>query len=306
MKKLIFILFVMLGSIDYVKACNICGCSASNQYLGILPQSKSNFIGVQYQYRSFFNTHMPEAGELNGEISKEYYHMAQVWGRYKISNRVQVFAFVPYVSNVHQETNAKTIYNGIGDISILANYKILGAVCSGKEWQHVLQAGAGIKLPAGKYDRMAIKYSDALPNMQPGTASLDFITNINYTFQHTHTGINTDVSYIYTTSNPDKYRFGNRFQGGMLIFYSMGIKKLRLIPQIGGRYEYTYRDYENYFYGIKNDMSGGGRLSGSAGIQAFYDHIGIQVAFHKPIVQNYANGMVNNKLKIETGIYWLF
>jgi hypothetical protein len=75
---------------------------------------------------------------------------------------------------------------------------------------------------------------------------------------------------------------------------------------LGARYEYAFSDYDNFALNIRNDMSGGSQLYASAGIQTFYKGLCIQAMAHKPIAQHYAGGMVNSKLKIETGIYLLF
>jgi hypothetical protein len=306
MKRLISLLVVVLYVTNQTNACTVCGCSASNQYLGILPQSKTSFVGIQYQFRAFNSMHIPEAGETIAKTSVENYHTVQIWGRYNISDRIQLFAFVPYISNERIEGGVKSNLNGLGDATILINYHVLGANCKGKEWRHNLLAGGGVKLPTGKYDDYSIKYNDGLPNMQPGTSSYDFIINANYTFQHNNTGVNTDLSYVVTTQNADKYKFGNRLNLGLNAFHTIKIKQYKIIPLLGARYEIAGCDYDNYSLGLKNDMSGGNQLYVSIGMQAYYSKIGIQAMLLKPVIQNYASGMVSNNYKAEAGVYFLF
>lgn len=303
MKKLLIFL-VSLSCIDAIQACTVCGCSASNQYLGVLPNSKNSFAGVQYQYREFYSK--PHSSAEGEEISHDNYHTVQLWGRYNLFNKVQLFAFVPYVLNERKESGVYSNNTGFGDITLLANYRILGAKCTGKKWQHNLLAGGGVKLPTGRYNSEAVRAYIELPNTQPGTASFDFIVNTNYTLLHNNTGLNTDVSYVITNPNKDKYKFGNRFSAGLLLFHTITANKFKIIPQLGSRYEMNSMDYSNSEYSIINESSGGNQLFASVGLQAFRNNIGGQFMFHKPIAQNYADGMVNSRYKTEMGIFILF
>lgn len=306
MKKVITLFVIITLFTNYAKACTVCGCSASNQYLGILPQSKNSFVSLQYQFRAFTGIHHSEAGESGINRTTEDYHSLQLWGRHNLSKRVQLFAFIPYVINKHIENGIRSNINGIGDITILANYRLAGVNCTGKEWQHNLLLGGGVKLPTGKYDSYSVKYNEGLPNMQAGTSSYDFTINTNYTLQHKKTGINTDISYVVTTSNKDKYKFGNRLSAGLLAFHTITNKQIRIIPQMGLRYENAGSDYDNFSLRLKNDMSGGNQLFATVGVQVFYEKVGVNVMYHNPVVQHYASGMVNNKFKMESGFYLLF
>ncbi|MBS1585917.1 MAG: hypothetical protein JSS82_10285 [Bacteroidetes bacterium] len=305
MKKLIIAVLAMISMANVGSACTLCGCSASNQYLGILPQSHSNFIGLQYQNRYFTSADMDGRENDPKAESKQYYNTLQLWGRYNVG-RVQLFAFVPYVVNKHVEASGTDKVNGVGDITLMANVRLLGNSCSGKAWRHYLQAGGGVKLPTGAYKRDEIKYEEGLPNMQAGTHSFDFLANTNYTIMHKNTGLNLDASYTATTANGDGYKYGNRLTIGLLGFYSYKQKKTTLVPQLGLRYDVSGGDYDNYTSRLRNDMTGGHQLYASAGIQAYYGQIGLQLGYHRPIAQYYADGMVKNKYKAEAGIYFLF
>src|SRR5690606_33016471 len=83
-------------------ACSVCACSATNQYLGILPNSKNNFAGIQYQLREFSARHDAMEG-MPPETSRDFYHTAQLWGRYNLPANIQLFAFAPYIYNERYE-----------------------------------------------------------------------------------------------------------------------------------------------------------------------------------------------------------
>jgi hypothetical protein len=307
MKKTI-ISTVLLSAISFASfACTLCGCSATNQYLGILPPSKNNFVGLQYQSREFSSIHDDEFDDAgNNVVSNEYYNTVQAWGRYNIGSSLQIFAFVPYVINTKIEEGVTTRESGLGDITLLANMRILGNKCTGKILEHSLQAGAGIKMPTGKYDVASVKYLEGLPNMQPGSRSFDFIANANYTITRKMIGLNIDGSYTATTANLDKYKYGNRLSTGLMAFYIIKYKQVSVLPQMGVRYDISGTDYDNYSAKTKNDMTGGNQLYGAAALQAYYRHFGLQLTYHKPLSQHYADGLVNNKFKTEAAIYFLF
>jgi len=287
-------------------ACTVCGCSASNQYLGILPQYHKHFIGLQYQYRGFNSHHLPDGTNEPSATSEEHYSTIQAWGRFNAGKKVQLFAFVPYVYNLKNEEDVRSAISGVGDITLLANYRLIQRDAAGSAWKHSLQAGGGIKLPTGACDVQSVRYEDGLPNMQPGTNSWDFIVNANYTVRKKVIGANADVSYTITTPNSVQYKYGNRLSAGVLGFYWYEKNKLTLLPQAGLRLDVSGTDYDQYRYRIKNDMSGGEQLYVSAGIQGYYGRTGLQLIYHHPLMQHYASGLVKTAFKAEAGIYFLF
>lgn len=304
--KHISLCILLLCAAVYARACTVCGCSASNQYLGILPQFHRHFVGLQYQYRSFESEHPAhEGGESS--FSREYYSTIQAWGRMNVGKRIQVFAFVPYVSNLKKEDGVTSRISGIGDITLLANYRLLGINDDPSQvWRHNLQAGVGIKLPTGAYDTKSIQRSEGLPNMQPGTNSWDFIANANYTLRRKMVGVNADVSFTLLTPNSVQYKYGDRFSAGLTAFYWYQKQQFTWLPQLGLRYDVSGADYDNYRYKIRNDMSGGTQLYASMGMQAYYRRFGLQLMYHHPLVQHYASNLVVARTKADAGIYFLF
>ena len=76
MKYLLSFLLVFIA-IDS-NACTVCGCSASNQYLGILPQFHRHFLGLQYQHREFRSEHPAHEAGHSGTVSQENFNTLQV------------------------------------------------------------------------------------------------------------------------------------------------------------------------------------------------------------------------------------
>src|SRR4051812_40894074 len=84
MRSLYFIIAVVLCTGYNSVACDLCGCSANNQYLGILPQFYKQFIGVQYQYTSFNARQASLMDPAEYETAYEFSNTVQLWGRYYI------------------------------------------------------------------------------------------------------------------------------------------------------------------------------------------------------------------------------
>lgn len=284
-------------------ACNMCGCASGNQYLGLLPQNNSSFVGIQYMYRSFSTVHPDDGGIITPGTSFENYQTLQLWGRVNVSRRLQLMAFAPYVYNTLQQTGIATnTINGFSDVSVIANYKFIEGGCS---WHHKLLAGGGLKVPVGNYDATSFTSEEGLPNMQPGTHSWDFIANANYTIKHSTYGLNTDVSYVATTANKENYKFGNRLSAGTTLFYEWKKKNISLLPQLGARFDQASKDYENYSTRTKDEDGGGWQLYAMQGVQIYYKKIGVQGMCYEPLTQHYASGLVNTRIRAEVGIVFL-
>jgi hypothetical protein len=283
MKKLLICLSLLL-SISSSYACTVCGSSASNQNLGILPLHHKHFVGVQYQHRTFTSIDGDHESRAAPEFSRESYHTLQVWGRYNIGQRVQVFAFVPYVTNFSEHEGKVRTAAGLGDISALATVQLIKKKDCCPGLKHSLQTGAGIKLPTGAYDRTSVSTEEGLPNMQPGTRSYDMLFVANYTVRHEELGANIEASYVLTTPNPYSYKYGDRVSTSASAFYWLRHRAFSFLPQAGLRYDHAWTDYDNYTQRWKSEMSGGDQLYASAGLQVYHKHIGLRLSADIPAV----------------------
>lgn len=304
MKRIITMMLLATCIYMPARACDVCGCSASNQFLGVLPGYNYNFVGLQYLQTDLSSSHPSVNENRPYDHSRDYYNTVQLWGRFNIGRHYQLFAFVPYQYNVHRQDSANALRSGVGDISVLANRILLNKENS--KLQHLLLAGVGIKLPTGSHTGLTQADKDGLPNMQPGTGSVDFIANANYTVRRKNAGINTDAAYTFTTTSKDSYKYGNRLNAGVLGFYSIAIRQVSVMPVAGVRYEYTLHDYDNYSRKWLNEQSGGYLVYATAGVQAFYKKVGARINYQLPLAQHYSGGYVTANHKLESGIFLLF
>ena len=283
MKKLYFLFIILLGSISQSFACDVCGCSLGGSYYGILPQFQKNFIGLRWS-QAKFHAYMNHGAVLGEEHSNDTYSKVELWGRYYINEKIQLFAFVPYGYNTMDGTEQKIKTQGLGDVSVLANYLILNTGESKtKKLKHTLMAGAGVKLPTGKYD-LEDNGLIVNRNFQLGTGSVDFILSGVYTIRYQKVGLNSEAGYKINTRNSQEYLFGNQLHASTRFFYWQNVKALSLLPNVGVYYEQAaeHRDGE-----IIQANTGGNALLFSAGAEMYYKNFSVGFTFQNPIKQNY-------------------
>lgn len=305
MRHFLWLLCGATGMAVQAHACDVCSSGASSQTLGLLPNMNRHFISVQYQYSGYESDHPSLFAGRPNEESREAYHTLQVWGRYAIKERLQLFAFLPYKCNVQHSDTSSYTNKGMGDATLLANVLTINtAKTSGL--QHQLLTGLGLKLPTGSY--MGITEMDklGLPNMQPGTGSWDVMVNGNYTMRAKLIGINADAAYTFTSANKDAYKYGNRLNAGVTGFYQVKTGKMGLLPQVGVRCEYSMHDYDNYSRKWLNEQSGGYICFATAGIQGYRGSIGARLMYQLPVSQHYSAGYVTAKNRVDAGVFFLF
>lgn len=284
-------------------ACDVCGCGVSSQGLGLLPQFSNHFVGVQYSY---FTTHTSHPSLFEGkpnEESDQQYQQLQVWGRYQLSKRFQLFAFAPYYHSKSSNQTENHTNSGIGDVSVMGSYSI--PLKEKEKKKQLLLVGLGLKLPTGSFDASAINSSSNLPLSQTGTGAFDFLANINYTHKWATWGYNIDANYNYTTVNKAEYKFGNKLSISSSAFKWVEKKQFKIVPQVGIKIEYSLRDYTNFTKKYLNEQTGGVAAFTTIGSQFFYKKVGAKVNFQLPFFQQYAQNILQYNARIEAGIFIL-
>lgn len=305
MKHILCCMLLCTGAVISSFACNTCGSSSTGQSLGLLPSMHKHFAGVQYQRRIFSSIHTALAENNPAEHSEEHYNTFQVWGRYHLGERVQVFGFVPYQVNIQRKGGSATQISGVGDVSVLANVALIRTEDEEAKWNSVLLAGGGVKAPTGAWSSVNVTDRNGLPNMQPGSGAWDFIMNANYTLQNGQWGSNAEASYTVTTVSEDGYKYGNKLSAGLLAFYKWQKGNFAMLPQAGARCEYALHDYDNYKRKWLNEQTGGCLIYGSIGLQAYYKRAGLQLNYLLPLPSYYAGGNVTAGYSASAGLFIL-
>lgn len=283
MKKLI-LTGILFFTFTGLFACDICGCSAPGYFFGPFPQFKSHFYGVRYYFRSFNSQVKNDASQF----SKDFYQTAEIWGGLNVGKKWQLMAFVPYNFNKQKSDDGTNSMNGIGDITLLANYKIMNnsrQLKNGKNIRQQLMFGAGIKIPTGKFSADPDEII-AGANNQPGSGSVDVLLNSMYTLQINTWGVNGTVNYKINNS-ADQFRFGNTLNANLFAFKNITAKSLIVSPNVGLMYENLHA---NKLENLKVADTGGNALLGAAGVEINMSKITFGVNVQLPIDQNLSDG----------------
>ncbi|GAB3554684.1 hypothetical protein [Spirosoma fluminis] len=303
MKKVVFFSLFSLITLSTF-ACDLCGCSNGGSFFGILPQGHRGFLGVRYRYNSY-NSHL---NSLNLS-SREQFRTAELWGRFYPFKRVQVLAFVPYQFSQQTmlKTGAETPLRGLSDISALAHYNLINTFIDDSTVHavnHNLLVGGGVKLPTGRFRYNENSLLDvANPNFQLGTGSTDWIANLIYTARYKNWGVNTDVSYRVTTTNPNGYRFGNRVNASASVFYLSGLGGRAIMPNAGLFVEQAGHDTRD---GVMNKQTGGYATYLNLGTEVYLTKLSMGVSYRHPVSQHLSAGELQANDQITTHITFLF
>lgn len=293
MRKIFFGLILALSLPVLSSACDICGCGAGNNYIGILPEFRKQVFGLRYRFNTL-HSHVGVNGSTTYLTTKENYHIAEAWGGWNIRKNVRFMATVPFNINerINQgNTNSKS---GLGDISLWGYYQLLNKkkpVFKRKLLVQTLWLGGGLKLPTSKYNAADKNNGTKNVNLfQLGTGSFDFNTGLMYDIRLQDIGMNITANYKINTNNKYDYRYGNKANLNTQFYYKINIKnKFVLAPNAGLQYEYSSLDSDK---GLSVSVSGGELLSGMAGMEIAYKKIAAGFNYQAQISQNLALGIV--------------
>ena len=305
MKKC-FIAATLLMVVSSSYACSICGCGAGNLYMGLFPNFKSKFFGIRHNY-SEYNTFL-----LNNpaQFSHNFYNSVEVWTGFNIGKRWQVLAFLPYHYNIQNDDDlGRTSKSGLGDITLLANYKLFSTPFSSHvpgSLSHQLFIGGGLKLPTGAFQVNVNDSTTTLAdiNSQIGTGSLDLFLNARHTMEFNNFGINSSINYKIALANNQGYKYGNKVTLNSIAYYKINSNSITMMPNAGFTYENTAG---NSLHGNKIILSDGlnsgsyhtgGYLVGFiAGLECNINKISIGGNIQSPLSQEFAKGQTNMKIK---------
>ncbi len=293
MKKYIILIAIIPISISSF-ACEICGCGVGNFYMGILPHFKKGFIGVRYHYTTYHTVMADDATQY----SYDYFKSTELWGGINIGKKMQLLAFAPYNFNKQVGDDGITKTDGLGDITLLANYKFFNhtKLFKNKKIEQSLFIGGGFKLPTGKFnadvsDPMMVAASTV--NTQIGSGSFDFLLNTMYNVKWNKFGVNTSATYKINTTNSSTVKYGNKAIVNATAFYNIGSNDLIVSPNAGLLYENIAVNLNN---GKTIASTGGQALLATVGVQVKFDKFSVGANFNIPLSQNYSD----NQTKIQS------
>lgn len=280
----ISLLIALLSLPKHPQACDICGCGIAGGYLGVLPQFQKNLIGLRY-FQSSFHHPATLLNTTDGQFLKtDFYHSADLWLRYYMTDKLQVFTFLPYKVNVRSYENGFTEkLSGVGDIQINALQQIINqAADPNRLYRHIWFVGGGVKLPTGRYmQRDSGRRMFPLP-IQVGTGAWSFLAQNLYILRVKNFGFQTDVQYRYQLANELQYRMGNAMTASGSAFYWWQLTPhLAVLPIFGGQFEYLGKDTE---YNYTKENTGGRFGLVNAGVDIYYQRAIFQIFGQWPVL----------------------
>lgn len=282
MRKMIAFIILSLALGHQAMACDVCGCSLGGNYFGILPLYSKNFVGLRWS-QARFHSYVAPTQYLAAQQSNDTYSKMELWGRYYVTKRVQLFAFIPYAYNDMNGTDQVVFASGLGDINILSNFVIVNTGESKSDFKHSLIAGGGVKLPTGKFD-LTDKGKIINRNFQMGTGSVDFNLNAVYTLRYKRIGVNLETGYKINTRNSHAYLFGNQYRSSAQLFFWQQLGLFSFLPHVGMNYEQAamHRDGE-----IIQVNTGGMAWLGNVGMDIYFNRFTMGVNYQQPVSQHY-------------------
>lgn len=281
-------------------SCDLCGC-----YLGPDPNYNFNTAGIRYKLRKFSGDKKEEqntseqdhAGHQHGE--EETYNTAELWGRYYLSPKFQLFGIIPVSSNlIGDET-----FSGAGDIQLQAKYQVFNTEVSGEtKFRNRLFLGGGVKFPTGRYN-IADDSGEVEPHFQPGTGSFDFLLLGSYFAKSGYLGFAADAAYKINTENSNNYIFGDQLNLNGVFTYDINADAVTLIPYAGVYYEYSPEDRNN---GTADANSGGSALLGNFGLDVTVGMFSVKLNYQPVFTQSLNGDQPQNDHRFIAGFGYSF
>lgn len=294
--KILWLLF-SIGFLK-LKACDICGNNPNSMYIGLLPNYSSHFLGIKHRYVRFDTEHNDKQ-----EFGKDALNEWNLWGRYQLSRKIQIYASVPYLVTDRVDNHNDYTIHGLGDISILANYTLIDNSDSmNTKTYHLLQSGLGVKLPTGQSDIIA-NSNTVIPMLQLGTGSADLLANIFYMMRSKKLGWSIDGNYKWNTTGTNAYRMGNSLNMNLRGFYWYQTPKMAWVPNLGLSWEHNESNIDR---GVKNELTGGNSILGAIGVNWFKGKISIGGQVFIPMYQNINSGFTQGSIRVSSQINYFF
>jgi hypothetical protein len=328
--KFLIVSFFFFISIHIATSCDFCNC-----YVSINPLLNKNYIGVRYHFSPYTLNNMLESRLQNSGIDisgfSESRSVYEIFAQVYPLKKLQVQFSFPYIVNIerspagfdedpvnehehsagsthlHPDVSFETSDNhsiyGISDPVIIANYNLIEAQ-SGDSIvvQHNLFLGGGIKIPVGKYKTDPNTSSHERLHM-PGTGSLDYLLNVTYLVKRKQIGLNINSNFLFTNTNSQHYRFGNRFNGKASVFYEIRKGYLYLFPSLGPYFEIAQKDQLNK---VPEFNTGGILMLSQANLDIYYKNISFSMELQLPIQQKLNGTQSEMDYRFVTGIKYAF
>jgi hypothetical protein len=270
------VLFIFFSYISKSSACDVCSGVSNGFNLDISGQQTTNSVGIGYRYIPFKT--------LNENTSNlSMINMVDVYGSYSPVKNFVIISSISYIHSIIKEQESRQTFSGLGDMSLLFNYKALSKIPEkNSNIKHELSFVAGLELPTGKY----INDVDNLPLQQTGSRSVDFLSGVNYQVSLGDWWISNSNILKINTTNKFEYRFGNSYWSAIYAAYSIKKTKHLIRPMVGMDVLHQQRNVKENIY---QNMTGGTLIRSVAGLGYKINDFQISFLTQIPIYQDMNN-----------------
>ncbi|WP_312342559.1 transporter [Chryseobacterium binzhouense] len=259
--------------------CDACGCAAGNGSSGFESLLNPQFIGVKY-----FAQHYKAKENLftNDLTQDQYFNTIQIWGKIPVTEKLSVYASLPFNFHEKKTKQGDIKVSGIGDASLMGIYELMRS----KDTFHQLNGGIGVKIPLGKFDEKGI--TGVNPSFQLGTGSWDYQVALSYKYQKSLFTLMVNTDYTLKTENKRHYQFGNQWNYAITGFHRIWKNENSTISGKLGMQGEVY-DWNKQF-GETMPRTSGSALYGKLGFEVSYKKYSLGSELMLPAYTKLAGG----------------
>jgi hypothetical protein len=300
------LLIVLLMSTVTGGACDICGCSARDYRLGVLPDFRRNIIGVSYADRTFTSVHPPLFSWEKETQSQELFVTLDFRLRMFVDEHWLFAVHLPWHNYLQRESTHTTLSRGMGDVQLgVGRLFNLQKNTTPDRLQQLLIFTA-IEGPTGASNRKFSPDDLWIPNLQPGSGSWDALVNLNYLKRSNASVYQVQVGGRFNGENATHYRFGHRASGALKImrFINLGeTGKHQLLPGIELMGAVAQADRDREVYSL---YSGGHSVAANISVDYFTSTFTVGASVSQPLYQHIAGGQITQGWSSTLSIHYLF
>jgi hypothetical protein len=321
--------YISIAALLIVLSLPATSCDYCNCYLGLNPHYKKNLIGIRNHFSDYVGSHYSIYDLRSMGLSEDDFwerrDNIELHAQYYPVEKIQVLLSMPYVINTEGQSSeasdamsnatiahtghshmmpengaseeSETI-NGIGDPLLIAQYQLFNfTYADSNSFAQRLLAGGGFKMPLGNYSLP--QSADPLERVhQPGSGSWDFLLSSTYLMKLGKFGSNINASYLFTNSNNEGYKFGNRLNVNGIIYYKINASHFLIYPNAGIYYEHALIDQ---YHAANVNGTGGNIYYLQSGMDFYLNRFSINLSFQLPVAMDMNPYQPELQYKLMTG-----
>jgi hypothetical protein len=284
MKTKLILTLVLIGVFGIeVKGCDVCGGGMGANFPGLFTQLKTNYMGLTYMNSRTSTFHPPDLDDpYKKRKTKENYVGLTILGQMNFTEKWQGLIMIPYKMNRRTGAYSRLENNGMGDVTIGMNYRLIDYSDSAKLMKHFFQVGGGLDIPTGKFKNYDYD-ENVSPALQLTTGGLNYYFSATYRMRFNSWGWSLNSKYKRFSSNPDDYKMGDNLNMKMMSFYWKSFKKWTSVMEVNYSVDKSMKNTNG-----SRVIKGSERTVQSVGLEfnAFIKRVIIGVGAQVPVLQN--------------------